>query len=154
MMEFTKIVSGGQTGADRAALDFALDFGIEHGGWCPKGRLAEDGVIPHKYKMQEMPSSEYRHRTKQNVIDSDGTLIVNLGDLDGGTLATLKFVQERNKPHLVIKLDRGILKEDTDAVCSWLQKTSIATLNVAGPRGSKWPEIYDLTYELLVSCLD
>jgi hypothetical protein len=75
----TKIISGGQTGADRAALDFALKFNIPHGGWIPKGRIAEDGPLPAKYQLQEMPTSSYPKRTEQNVIDSDGTLILSRG---------------------------------------------------------------------------
>ncbi|MCX7173435.1 MAG: putative molybdenum carrier protein [Proteobacteria bacterium] len=84
----TKIVSGGQTGVDRAALDWAVQQGIPHGGWCPKGRIAEDGAIDSRYELQETNSAKYPQRTKQNIIDSDGTLILNSGELDGGSLET------------------------------------------------------------------
>ena len=87
-----KIISGGQTGADRAALDFALKFSISHGGWIPKGRIAEDGPLPEKYQLQEMPTSSYPKRTEQNVIDSDGTVIFSRGKPTGGTDYTRKMV--------------------------------------------------------------
>lgn len=149
-----RMVSGGQTGADRAALDFAIEHGIEHGGWCPKGWSAEDGRIPKKYQLQEMPGRGYRQRTKRNVIDSDGTLILNLGELEGGSLATLRFAEKFNKTHLVVQLDGGVRKEETELVLSWLRRSPVNILNVAGPRESKRPEIYRLTYELMASLLD
>ena len=145
----TKIVSGGQTGADRAALDFAIEHGFDHGGWCPQGRPAENGLIPKKYLLQELPGGGYRQRTKQNVIDSDGTLILNYGELDGGSLETLRFAEKLNKPYLVVQLENGISEKKTDAVRNWLQKTPINVLNIAGPRESKRPGIYRLAYELL-----
>lgn len=93
-----RIVSGGQTGVDRGALDAAIFLGIAHGGWCPQGRLAEDGTIPPRYELTETNSSKYPIRTQQNVIDSDGTLILYAGELQGGTSLTLRFARERNKP--------------------------------------------------------
>ena len=96
-----KIVSGGQTGVDRAALDWARQHHIDHGGWCPKGRLASDGVIPTDYLLHETESSGYRQRTKRNVQDSDATLILSMGELDGGTLQTVEFAKRLKKPYLV-----------------------------------------------------
>jgi hypothetical protein len=148
-MNITKIVSGGQTGADRAALDFAINHGVEHGGWCPKGRLAEDGRIAEKYQLQEMLRSGYRQRTKQNVIDSDGTLILNLGKLESGSLATLRFAEKLGKPHLVMQLDEGVGEEAVSRVRNWLGQSQISVLNVAGPRESKRPGVYRLVRELL-----
>jgi hypothetical protein len=146
---FSRIVSGGQTGADRAALDWAIRNGVPHGGWCPRGRTAEDGVLPAKYELREAESPDYRWRTRQNVTDSDATLILNLGTLDGGTLETAKFAKSFGKPHLVLQLDGGVRDEDVQQFLDWLQRESIGALNIAGPRESKRPGIYALTRELL-----
>ncbi|UZR28956.1 putative molybdenum carrier protein [Methylococcus mesophilus] len=143
------IVSGGQTGTDRGALDFAIKHGYTHGGWAPRGREAEDGRIPLKYQLTELADGGYRQRTCRNVEDSDGTLIVNLGELDGGSLATQVFAQQIGKPHLVVQLDSGVSVETIAAVVVWLRKHTIKTLNVAGPRESKHPGICHLTGELL-----
>src|SRR5262245_50786528 len=97
MFAVTKIVSGGQTGADRAALDVALELGLPCGGWCPRGRLAEDGPIASKYPLQETQSRDYPPRTKRNVQDSDGTLILTWGNPDRGTILTAKLAQELGK---------------------------------------------------------
>ncbi len=152
-MEFLKIVSGGQTGADRAALDVAIEHGVKHGGWCPQGRYAEDGRIPEKYELQELPEGGYWQRTKRNVIDSDATLILNLGELDGGSLATLGFSEKFEQPHLVVQFDYGVRERELEMVRNWLGEQAIAILNVAGPRESKRPGIYRLTYELLGSLI-
>jgi Circularly permutated YpsA SLOG family len=144
-----QIISGGQTGADRAALDFAIEHGYAHGGWAPRGRQAEDGVIPLKYQLTELADGGYRQRNKRNVQDSDGTLIVNLGELDGGTLTTQGFAQRLGKPYLLAPLDAGTLQETATLVLDWIRQHSIACLNVAGPRESKRPGIYRATYELL-----
>ncbi len=143
------IVSGGQTGADRGALDFAINHGYTHGGWAPRGREAEDGSIPLKYQLTELGEGGYRQRTRRNVKDSDGTLIINLGELDGGSLATLSFAQKIGKPHLVIQLDLGVSSENSASVLTWLREHSIKTLNVAGPRESKRLGIYRMTGALL-----
>lgn len=143
------IVSGGQTGADRGALDFAIEHGYTHGGWAPHGREAEDGKIPLKYQLLELDHGGYRQRTRCNVEDSDASLIINRGDLDGGTLATQVFAQRLNKPHLVVQLDHGVTAEVVASVIEWFHQREIKTLNVAGPRESKRPGIYRLTRELL-----
>lgn len=137
-----RIVSGGQTGADRAALDWAIAHGIAHGGWCPPGRLAEDGVIDARYKLTELASGGYRQRTRMNVDYSDGTLILNLGELDGGTLETQRFAERHKKPWLVLQLDDGVTGEMTVRATSWLRRHEIKALNVAGPRESKRPGIH------------
>jgi len=143
------IVSGGQTGADRGALDFAIEHGYTHGGWAPQGREAEDGKIPWKYQLLELDHGGYRQRTRRNVEDSDGTLIINSGDLDGGTLATQVFAQRLNKPHLVVQLDHGVSAEVVALVLEWVYRHKIKTLNIAGPRETKRLGIYRLTRELL-----
>lgn len=146
---FRHIISGGQTGADRAALDFAIKSGYTHGGWVVPGREAEDGSIPMRYHLVEVPQGGYRQRTKRNVADSDGTLIVNFDELNGGTLLTQTFAQQINKPYLVVQLDSGVTAESTSNVIAWLMMNEINSLNVAGPRESKRPGIYKLTRELL-----
>ncbi|MFO0996006.1 MAG: putative molybdenum carrier protein [Alphaproteobacteria bacterium] len=131
-------MSGGQTGVDRAALDLALDLGIACGGWCPKGRLAEDGVIPARYPMTEAASRSYIARTRMNVADSDATLILTDGPPTGGTAKTILFARDLGKPHLVIDLGEN---PDPAEVCAWLSAVRPTTLNVAGPRESKRPGI-------------
>lgn len=144
-----RIVSGGQTGADRAVLDWAIRHGISHGGWCPTGRLAEDGVIDARYRLQELPSGGYRQRTRKNVEDSDGTLILNLGELDGGSLETQTFARQLNKLCLTLQLDEGWDGEDRQRVILWLRGYEIRCLNIAGPRESKRPGIYAAVTALL-----
>jgi hypothetical protein len=137
-----KIISGGQTGAYRAALDTAIKLGIPHGGWIPKGRITEDGPLSDKYELQEMPTESYPERTEQNVIDSDGTLIISHGSLTGGSAYTRKMAMKHAKPWFHIDLNKtptfhaGMLIED------WITKNGIETLNVAGPRASKDSQIY------------
>jgi hypothetical protein len=129
-----KIVSGGQTGVDRAALDFAIRCGIPHGGYCPKGRRSESGRIAAKYRLVECGSPDYAMRTALNVVHSDGTLILSRGAPEGGTQLTAAFCRQYGKPSLVIDLNR---KLDPAAFAAWLRRHDIATLNVAGPRESK-----------------
>ncbi|MDR1276037.1 MAG: putative molybdenum carrier protein [Candidatus Accumulibacter sp.] len=143
------VVSGGQTGADRAALDFAMKHGYTHGGWAPHKRIAEDGVIPRKYQLTEMDEGGYRQRTRRNVIDSDATLIVNLGDLDGGSLATQVYAGKSGKPCLVVPVDSGVSEETVAQIIAWLRQHKVKTLNIAGPRESKRPGIHRSTFELL-----
>jgi len=132
-----KIISVGQTGADRAALDFALKFFKPSGGWIPKGRITEDGPLPDKYQLQEMPTSSYPKRTEQNVIDSNGTVIFFRGKPTGGTEYTRKMVLKHKKQLVHIDLN---LKTSYDAayrILSWIEFYHINILNVAGPRASK-----------------
>jgi len=136
-----RIVSGGQTGVDRAALDAAIRHGIPHGGWCPRGRLSEDGTVPARYALRETASWDYAERTEKNVQDSDGTLILNTGPLDGGTLLTREFAKEHDRPWLLVDLDDGM---NAEQVRAWLGKHAIGALNVAGPRESKRPGIHAL----------
>jgi hypothetical protein len=133
-----RIVSGGQTGVDRAALDVAIALGIPYGGWCPRGRRAEDGVIPACYAMQEHASADYDARTEANVADSDGTLVLYRGVLEGGTKLTCELAARHRKPLLVVDLATS---PDPAAARRWIDAERIAVLNVAGPRESGRPGI-------------
>ena len=132
---------------DRAALDVALELGISCGGWCPKGRKAEDGPIDSHYPVQETASTSYSVRTEKNVQNSDGTLILTWGPLTGGTARTLKVAKELKKPHLVVDLSRS---EQPNIVKEWGQQNRIKILNVAGPRESKTPGIHDKAVKFLL----
>ncbi|HIJ66019.1 MAG TPA: molybdenum cofactor carrier [Candidatus Hydrogenedentes bacterium] len=136
----TRIVSGGQTGVDRAALDVALELGVPCGGWCPKGRLAEDGPLPARYPLDETPTAEYAERTAWNVRDSDGTLILTWGPPTDGTAFTEYVAHEKGKPCLVVDLMENA---DVREARAWLKANRIRVLNVAGPRASKCPGLYE-----------
>ena len=143
------IVSGGQAGVDRAALDFAIAVGIAHGGWCPKGRKAEDGAIPAVYQLKEINSGDYRQRTRLNVQDSEATLVFNMGVLEGGSLLTVEVAKRMQKPCLVIQLDDSDREEATASVIRWLVAGGYHVLNIAGPRESKRPGIYRAAHAFL-----
>jgi hypothetical protein len=136
-----KIISGGQTGADRAALDWALERGVPHGGWCPKGRWAEDGTIQSHYRLEETPSDSVDERTEWNVRDSDGTVILSIGEvLAGGSKLTLEIARRLNKP--VIHLARsGSLLNPPMLLRCFIDQNQITVLNVAGSRVSKESEV-------------
>jgi hypothetical protein len=138
-----KIISGAQTGADRAALDAAIALGIETGGWCPRGRMAEDGVISDYYPVTELAKGGYSERTLQNVIDSDGTLIIYFGYLSGGTEQTLGFCIAQTKPYLLIDGEELSIQRASDRLVRFLKDKVISVLNVAGPRASGEPRVYD-----------
>jgi len=133
-----KIVSGGQTGVDRAALDAAMAAGLEVGGWCPKGRRAEDGPIPDRYPLTETKCNKYRTRTRWNVRDSDATLILSDCDPAGGTALTIAFCEQLNKPFLVASPSDGF-----DEVAGWFISHEVKTLNVAGPRERDDAPVYE-----------
>ena len=133
-----RIVSGGQTGVDRAALDVALLHGFETGGWCPRGRRAEDGPISENYPLAETASADYSQRTEANVRDSDATLILSRGRLSGGAALTRDIARTRKKPFLVLDLRTAT----PDDAAAWIKRQAISVLNVAGPRESAAPGIY------------
>jgi hypothetical protein len=136
-----RIVSGGQTGADRAALDFAMANVIPHGGWCPQGRLAEDGAINAAYVVRETPASDPLQRTEWNVRDSDGTVILSIaGELCGGSRATEQFAQALGKPCLRLSEEHDGRKAAA-RLCEFLRQHGIRILNVAGPRASQEPRV-------------
>jgi len=129
-----RVISGGQTGVDRAALDVAIELGMAHGGWCPRGRLAEDAPIPAQYRLSETDSPDYAVRTERNVLDGDATLILCRGRPGGGTELTERLAERHGKPHLVVDLERS---PDPDDAARWLQTCRPVVLNVAGPRESQ-----------------
>lgn len=149
----SRVVSGGQTGVDQAALDAALAVGIEIGGWCPRGRRSESGLIPRRYPLQETQARSYAVRTEWNVRDSDGTLIIAMSEISKGTKLTLDIARQLQKPVQVVHLrpgaakslfsDENSLNEQVESVVEWLIAHRISVLNVAGPRGSSHQDVYD-----------
>jgi hypothetical protein len=146
-----KIISGGQTGADRAALDWAIENAVPHGGWCPLGRKAEDGIIDGRYDLKETPTSHYMQRTEWNVRDSDATVIVSIRPvLEGGSRKTLDFARKQKKPCLV--LSQAASRGDPAArLDRFLKENKVRVLHVAGPRASEEPEIGEFVKALLDS---
>ncbi len=151
-MILSKIISGGQTGVDRGALDACLQQNFTCAGWCPAGRLAEDGEIDFKYPLQENLTSNYNDRTRLNVRDSDATLIIYNGDLTGGTLLTHNFAKEKEKPIFLFKVQPFMIDESLEQLIHFLTINHIETLNVAGPRKSQWEAAHDTSY-IIVSKL-
>lgn len=135
-----KVVSGGQSGVDRAALDTALALGIPCGGWCPRDRYAEDGRIAERYPLAETPSGDTAQRTEWNVRDSDGTMILTINEPSGGTVLTIRFARAMARPFLIVDLAAPL---DHDQARLWIRENRIGVLNVAGPRESKCPGIND-----------
>jgi hypothetical protein len=153
------IISGGQTGADRAALDFAIQHGTPHGGWCPRGRLAEDGPIAARYQLQETPARRYSQRTEWNVRDSDGTVVFSIKRHPiGGTRLTLEVAQRLGKAWLHVSRDEmmahtgsasAAVAESAGQLVAFLEKHTIHRLNIAGPRASLEPEIGEFVDQVL-----
>ncbi len=141
------IISGGQTGVDRGALEAAIALGIPHGGWCPQGRLAEDGVIPARYTLRETDSPQYAVRTERNVLDSDATLIFCRGPTTGGTEWTRICAVRYGRPCLVVDLSQPV---DWQKLRGWLGQVRPRLLNVAGPRESQAPGIQQQVQQILI----
>jgi hypothetical protein len=149
-----KVISGGQTGVDRAALDAALSNNIEIGGYVPRGRRAEDGKIRKKYTgLSETDSEDYAERTRLNVINSDATLLITNGELKGGSKLTAEVAIKYRKPLIHVDLSRSGPNETSAAIEEWLDELQPRVLNIAGPRASEDAEIYRLAYELLFTVL-
>ena len=148
---FEKIVSGGQTGVDRAALDVAIASRIAHGGWCPRGRKAEDGILDGRYALRETEADDYRVRTEYNVRDSDATLVLCAGTPAGGTALTVAFARARGKPIYILDMNE---KYDLLSLQEWLDRNHVRVLNVAGPRESNSRGIYERARRLLQELVD
>ena len=146
MAMLSKIISGGQSGVDRAALDVALELGLPCGGWCPRGRRAEDGMIDDRYPLRETPSNSYVQRTHWNIRDSDATLVINRGKLSGGTRETFDHARRIGKPVYLYSIGAP---DPEERLIGWCRSHAIKTLNIAGPRESKDPGIYGQSYVLL-----
>jgi len=148
-----RIVSGGQAGVDRGALDAALSEGWSCGGWCPAGRAAEDGTIPDRYPLRATAESDPAVRTRRNVEDSDGTLILCVGPPTGGTRLTVEICGRIGRPCLV--LDGGVVTvaEAARRVAEFVSGNEIKTLNVAGPRASGWPGAYEYARAVIAALL-
>jgi hypothetical protein len=150
----SKIISGGQTGADRAALDWAIERGIPHGGWCPKGRKAEDGTIDQRYNLVETPSEDYSQRTEWNVRDSDGTAVFSIRrELRGGSLLTVKLAEQHHKPVIHMR-QQDEQANHAQELRSFIAKFDISFLNIAGPRASEEPGINQFVWSVLDRVLE
>ncbi len=152
-MPVERIVSGGQTGADRGGLDAAMELGIPHGGWCPAGRLAEDGSIPLRYQLRETESSDFAVRTERNVIDSDGTVLFTFGEPVGGSALTAELASIHDKPLLHLNLEEHDSCSAAAQLAVWLAQHGVRVLNVAGSRESQAPGIAEAVREVLVIAL-
>lgn len=147
-MKLNKIISGGQTGVDRAGLEAAMELELLHGGWCPRGRKAEDGRIPDKYELEEHTSDRYPPRTAKNICESDATLILSPGGRPTrGTRLTAKIAHERKKPWLAISPNRD---EHLEKAVAWIIEIDPETLNIAGPRESRFPGLQESCTQFLV----
>lgn len=149
MIHGMKIISGGQTGVDRGALDAALEAGTTCGGWCPAGRRAEDGVIPDRYPLEETEEADYRVRTRRNIRASDATLIIHNGELEGGTALTLAVCRELGRPCLVIDAVAESGEHAAQRLRAFVREHDVGVLNVAGPRASKWAGGVEMAREIV-----
>jgi predicted Rossmann-fold nucleotide-binding protein len=149
-----RIISGGQTGADRGGLDAAIELGIPHGGWCPKGRRAEDGPIPPRYKLRETPTPNYPERTERNVLAADGTVVFTHGPPERGSALTLALTAKHRKPALHVDLDALSEAEAVDRLRAWLAETGAAILNVAGSREGRSPGLRDRVWRIVKAAFE
>lgn len=155
------IVSGGQTGADRAALDFALEHYMPHDGWCPLGRRAEDGAIEERYQLRETSSRSYHVRTRQNVEDTDGTVVFTIAEqASGGTALTLRLAEQFDKPMLHLARDAHdrpgtaeAIRQAASELNAFVTLHNIRRLNVAGPRASQEPKVASYVWSVLAAAL-
>lgn len=149
----TRIISGGQTGVDRAALDAALMAGVDCGGVCPLGRRAEDGTIPQSYPLEENHTPDYPARTERNLRESDATLIIYDSELTGGTKLTAGLCRKFNRPHLLIDAQASTITNSLETLRDFCATHQVKTLNVAGPRQSEHPHLYDYTRDLVAQLI-
>ncbi len=144
-----KIISGGQTGVDRAALDAALKLGVDCGGWCPSNRMDELGTIPAHYPLTELEQGGLAERTLRNVKDSDGTVLVYFGELRGGTQYTVECCKEFQRPHALIDAAKVSVNRAAEMIDEFVREGKISILNLAGPRESEWSQGYDYVLRAL-----
>jgi hypothetical protein len=147
-------ISGGQTGIDRAVLDFCLDHQLSCGGWCPEGRLAEDGPIDRKYPLKELPGASYEDRTMANVTDSDATVILYLGKMSGGTQRSFEFASRQGRPCLPINFEELPPKEAAIMFLEFIDRLEPAVVNFSGPRQSEWRRAYESCIDFLNTVLN
>jgi hypothetical protein len=152
-MRVDKIISGGQTGADRGGLDAAVDLGIPHGGWCPRGRRAEDGTVPAAYRLMETETAEYAERTERNVVEADATVVFTFGEAEGGSGLTLDLARRHGKPHLHVDLLKLPPERASDLLRDWVAGEGVGILNVAGSRESNAPGIQALVRTIVGAAL-
>ncbi|WP_310600077.1 putative molybdenum carrier protein [Desulfobulbus sp.] len=145
------IISGGQTGADRAALDAAIALALPHGGWLPRGRKTEAGPLPARYRLKELDSHRYRDRTEKNVLTADGTLICSFGPLTGGSALTEALAIRHDRPLLHIDFELVDKDRARTLVEEWVRRHELGVVNVAGPRASSEPRIYQAVHALLLA---
>jgi putative molybdenum carrier protein len=152
-MTLARIVSGGQTGVDRGALDAALDARFPCGGWCPRGRAAEDGVISERYPLSEMAEGGYLERTIRNVADSDATLVLYFSELHGGTEQTVVHCIRRQKPYKLVDAAEIAPLRASELAADFIAAHDVRALNVAGPRASHAPLAYTYAYDTVAHLL-
>jgi predicted Rossmann-fold nucleotide-binding protein len=152
LIKSLRIISGGQTGVDRAALDFALENKIDCFGWCPKGRKAEDGVIPLSYPLKETDTTDYETRTLKNVDESEGLLVFIDGGTDKGTVLAIDHAEKQNKPIYIIHLSMNVEDQET-GIISLLENQKVTVVNIVGPHESSNPGIYKKTKKFLEELL-
>jgi predicted Rossmann fold nucleotide-binding protein DprA/Smf involved in DNA uptake len=144
-----KIISGGQTGVDRAALDVAMAQGIPCGGWCPAGRLDEYGRIPDRYPVTELPDGDFAARSRQNVLDADATVIFHSGELRGGTEFTRQCCIEQKRPYLLVDASKTSSQTAAKLLVDFVEAQAVESLNVAGPRETEWQEGHEYAVAVL-----
>lgn len=152
-MTLQRIISGGQTGADRAALDAAIDAGFPCGGWCPEGRKADDGPIPDRYPVEELAGAGYRKRTIRNLQDSDGTAIFGFGEPVGGTALTLAQCIRLQRPHQLIDAGQMSSAHAAEILVAFIEQNQVGVLNVAGPSERRTAEAYDYVLQVITTLL-
>ena len=152
-MKLRRIISGGQTGADRGALDAALEAGFPCGGWCPEGRKAEDGPIPERYPLEVLPGAGYRRRTIQNILDSDGTAIFYFGEVQGGTALTLAQCLKLQRPHQLIDASEVGPARAAEILQALIECHQIEVLNVAGPGETRTLGTYAFVHAAITELL-
>ena len=150
-MRIKRIISGGQTGADRGGLDAALSLGIPHGGWCPKGRRAEDGCIPRKYRLRETASDDYPARTERNVLAAQGTVVFTFGKPTMGSALTIRYARRHGKPVVHLDLRKFPPEQAALRLRTWIETNGIAILNIAGSRESMAAGLEKLVHRIVAA---